>query len=275
MVNRTREIKFSKSTKTASGIVGLASALVLLAAPITSIAGSFQLDGIKTGADAYTESFSSGWYDGHGQDKSAYKISGSQQTTVHYGKGTDAAGDATEYSWLFLEVPLYAKNMIWGKDIFTAQDKADYGDKDFDFSGATGSEKVKFGAKDGDPDKFGIELDLAGDFKDESIFTVVGFRDSVDWLLGAGSAECGSDPDAPTKNCEARNRTMSFEVKLAALDDAGFNALKSAIQTSKLEFHLSPERIAAVSQVPLPAAFWLFGSALIGFIGFSRRTNLG
>ncbi|MCP4768128.1 MAG: PEP-CTERM sorting domain-containing protein [Gammaproteobacteria bacterium] len=26
--------------------------------------------------------------------------------------------------------------------------------------------------------------------------------------------------------------------------------------------------------VPVPAAIWLFGTALIGFIGISRRTNL-
>ena len=29
-----------------------------------------------------------------------------------------------------------------------------------------------------------------------------------------------------------------------------------------------------VSPVPVPAAVWLFGTALIGFVGFSRRTNL-
>ena len=29
-----------------------------------------------------------------------------------------------------------------------------------------------------------------------------------------------------------------------------------------------------VSPVPVPAAFWLFGTALIGFIGFSRRTKV-
>lgn len=29
-----------------------------------------------------------------------------------------------------------------------------------------------------------------------------------------------------------------------------------------------------VSAVPVPAAFWLFGTALIGFIGFSRRTKI-
>jgi hypothetical protein len=30
----------------------------------------------------------------------------------------------------------------------------------------------------------------------------------------------------------------------------------------------------AVSAVPVPAAIWLFGSALIGFVGMSRRTSV-
>jgi hypothetical protein len=39
----------------------------------------------------------------------------------------------------------------------------------------------------------------------------------------------------------------------------------------------TPEYLAAnltVSSVPIPTAFWLFGSALIGFIGMSRRTRI-
>jgi hypothetical protein len=31
-------------------------------------------------------------------------------------------------------------------------------------------------------------------------------------------------------------------------------------------------RVSAVSAIPTPAAFWLFGTALVGFVGFSRRT---
>jgi hypothetical protein len=34
-------------------------------------------------------------------------------------------------------------------------------------------------------------------------------------------------------------------------------------------------RYGAIPAVPVPAAFWLFGTALIGFIGFSRRTQVG
>ena len=31
----------------------------------------------------------------------------------------------------------------------------------------------------------------------------------------------------------------------------------------------------AMSAIPVPAAFWLFGTALIGFVGFSRRRSIG
>lgn len=39
----------------------------------------------------------------------------------------------------------------------------------------------------------------------------------------------------------------------------------------------TPEYLAAeltVSPVPVPAAVWLFGTALIGFVGMSRRTKI-
>ena len=94
-------------------------------------------------------------------------------------------------------------------------------------------------------------------------------------MLDAGKAECGfSDPG---EDCNASGRTMSFEVKLVALNDGGA-ALETALTTFGVSFHLSPEAVLSpppMSAVPVPAAFWLFGTALIGFIGFSRRTNLG
>jgi hypothetical protein len=37
---------------------------------------------------------------------------------------------------------------------------------------------------------------------------------------------------------------------------------------------ISHVAIYGVSPIPVPAAFWLFGTALIGFIGFSRRTKV-
>jgi hypothetical protein len=45
---------------------------------------------------------------------------------------------------------------------------------------------------------------------------------------------------------------------------------------SDMQLHLSDEAVGLgdVPAVPVPAAIWLFGTALIGFIGISRRTNL-
>jgi hypothetical protein len=36
----------------------------------------------------------------------------------------------------------------------------------------------------------------------------------------------------------------------------------------------SADSAMKVSPVPVPTAFWLFGTALIGFVGLSRRTSL-
>ena len=174
-----------KSIKTVSAAVSLVSAIAFMAVPAMSNAAGFTFDGVRDG-DPYSKAFDVKWFDGHGEKDSAYPKSGTQTTTVRYGEGQEGTTGDT-FSWLFLEVPLYAKNMVWG-DAFDPDENPDGADaanallagygKALDFGGATGSEKVEFGAKVGDPDKFGIELDLAaGDFKDESIFTVVGFRD--------------------------------------------------------------------------------------------------
>jgi len=286
------------------GAVALASAFVLLTVPVSSIAGSFSFDGIVTNnnpadpntPDSYTELYSVKWWDAHGGSTAYPQWQGDDLgetgATVRYGKGIDiaeagTATENTEYSWLFLEVPLLAKNMIYQdtKDLFTPDDIAFYGEV-LDFDKATGSEKVVFGDTDlGDgngKDAGQILLDFAKtkdydgvdgfDDRNDS-WDVIDFRDSTDWLLGAGSAECGAGND-PTTDCYANERTMSFEVKLAALGDS--SDLITAIETYGLAFHLSPECVACdVSEIPVPAAFWLFGTALIGFIGFSRRTNLG
>jgi hypothetical protein len=277
---KSRELN---SLKAVNGAMAVASVLALIALPAPAIAGAFKLDGIISpatavpafGGDMYTTTFEAGWFNGHNEDNYPDTTPPSQTTTVRYGKGTDfGEGSSTEYSWLFLEVPLYAKNMIWGESIFTADDIAEYG-KDFDFGGATGSEKVIFGNSGEE-----VVLDLAAAYdkdgtpsgkdsvkENDSPWTIVDVRDSVDFLLGSGQCD--------TNTCEARNRTMSFEVKLAALSASEESSLFSAISSNQLNFHLSPDRVADVSEIPVPAAFWLFGTALIGFIGYSRRTRLG
>jgi len=45
--------------------------------------------------------------------------------------------------------------------------------------------------------------------------------------------------------------------------------------TDGTESYIASElTLKSVSAVPVPAAVWLFGTALIGFIGFSRRTSV-
>jgi hypothetical protein len=309
MLNETTIRK--KFAKTASGAVCLALALAFLAVPGISSAGSFTFDGINTpnpGGDMYTESFEAEWFNGHKTSESNYQPGGGQMTTVLYGTGTqvgDNSGDM--FSWLFLEVPIYAKTMTWGAGGSLTFDKATHSEKvvfgtdpgtsltvakiDGKTAGKSGKKsgkKVgksgkKSGKKAGKSGKNGsvfgaaTELDLDGDWKSDAgvPWKVLGFMDSVDYLLGtaAGNAECGFA--VPATNCGASNRTMSFEVKLGLLN-GGFTALRDAIVNNGLGFHLSPEFAGdPPSVIPVPAAFWLFGTALIGFIGFSRRTILG
>ena len=51
------------------------------------------------------------------------------------------------------------------------------------------------------------------------------------------------------------------------------NSVRAGIEIREVAFNgtLSP----SPNPVPVPAAFWLFGTALIGFIGVSRRTKVG
>ena len=53
-------------------------------------------------------------------------------------------------------------------------------------------------------------------------------------------------------------------------------SLQDATMIPNLEF--SPIQIAGqfvrVSEIPVPAAVWLFGTALLGFVGFSRRRKI-
>jgi len=59
------------------------------------------------------------------------------------------------------------------------------------------------------------------------------------------------------------------DLHLATLD---LGWLKDFSGFTKTNFDIY--RISHISAVPIPAAIWLFGTALIGFISFSRRTKI-
>jgi len=63
--------------------------------------------------------------------------------------------------------------------------------------------------------------------------------------------------------------------------DTDFSAILAAIRVFDLQIGVHVGSVGegyefseSLRVVPVPAAFWLFGTALIGFIGFSRRTKV-
>ncbi len=232
------------------------------------------LDGIFD-SDTYSDFQVVTWYNGHRPDDSIYGDFDSQvfDTTIRY--GTDfLAGDTsgTEYFFLFVEVPLYAKNMIWDSAVdsdnypvantdpsvgLTEDDVSPYrthhethhgvGDLKLDFGTATGSEKMVFVDDTGHKQ---FEADLAGDADND--FGLIGFLDSVDYLLDNGLATLDLSL--------ARDRTMSFEFQFEL--DAVINGELLDYIGNGIEFHLSPER----GLVPAPGTL-----ALFGFAGLAHR----
>ena len=66
---------------------------------------------------------------------------------------------------------------------------------------------------------------------------------------------------------------------LATLSAGSFQGTADAFNTLTLGFEsdefLSAVTVPPISDIPLPAAVWLFGTALIGFVGLSRRRKIG
>jgi hypothetical protein len=75
--------------------------------------------------------------------------------------------------------------------------------------------------------------------------------------------------------CTQFDQTSSIEVMWQGLGSQQ-DATDLLNSIAKMELHLSDEArgLPPVGEVPVPAAIWLFGTALIGFIGMARRTNL-
>jgi hypothetical protein len=287
---RLRKMFEQSRIKTAClGVCMLTAAMVL---PGAANAAGFDLDGVYEGMPPYSSFEATTWYNGHKPaPDSIYGDENNQlgTTTVYYGIGEDNAGPAgTDYFWVYVEADIAAKNMIWEDDAtadwelplgntdpnvgLTEADVASYrahhethhsaGSMKLDFGGATGSEKMVLYDANGDK---AFEADLA-DSGDTSGFGLVGSQDITDYLLG--NSIC------TTALCLARDTAMSFEFKFAL--NATQNDAFLALFDNGIEFHLSPERGLPldVPEIPVPAAIWLFGTALIGFIGMSRRTNL-
>ena len=62
------------------------------------------------------------------------------------------------------------------------------------------------------------------------------------------------------------NNTFSF--------GNGVSWTGAEIGTATVDYMISIEVTGAAGWVPVPAAVWLFGAALIGFVGMSRKTKV-
>jgi uncharacterized membrane protein YgcG len=109
-----------------------------------SNAAGVVVDGVMDAKDSYSSSFTANWYNGHKREDSMYR-DGANTTEVY----TASAGNQL---FLYMEVPIYAKNMIWGAG-FDSAALIDYQDQwlthhngtlNMDYGTATGSEKVIF-----------------------------------------------------------------------------------------------------------------------------------
>ncbi len=69
---------------------------------------------------------------------------------------------------------------------------------------------------------------------------------------------------------------IAFDVQVQTTA-VGILTLEGFVASNELDFeesnNFSTEQTAIVSPVPVPAAVWLFGSALIGLVGFSKRSK--
>ena len=102
-----------------------------------------------------------------------------------------------------------------------------------------------------------------------------GLADGVTWATSREYV-LGLDGTCSELLCQEFDMTASIEIMWAGLGSEQA-ALDIIGDITSMQLPLSDEArgLPPVSEVPVPAAFWLFGTALIGFIGISRRTNLG
>lgn len=269
-----------------------------LMAPIvqgqTDITNTINFDGFDDGQynastnSGYANTESIGWINGHHTENSAYGDgSGASttwdQTTMRWGSALQVGGSPDqEYFFLYIEAPLYAKDMQWSPDAVNDTNIVDFyqydlGGKnlhqsdskvnDLDYGNATGSERINWGGTDSNP----VERD---DYKANfpnggSGPGVIDVKDSIDYLLSNGlitdsSGNVVSSVSGLNDNTKSYNADipMAFEFKFQ--DQNAFEAARDAARLGVV-FHLSPEKI------PEPSSALLLSVASIGMLLRRKR----
>ncbi len=91
---------------------------------------------------------------------------------------------------------------------------------------------------------------------------------------GGGGTDIGVQIDGVDIFWGPYNPSRIYSIMYAGLDssiDMRINDTNYGDNSGSLNVRILD---ASVSAVPVPAAFWLFGTALLGFVGISRRTQI-
>ena len=99
----------------------------------------------------------------------------------------------------------------------------------------------------------------------DSYNTITFFKDGVETQSFTGSDVVGYLYGTKTANGDQLSSYTNMYVNFLDLQD--FNS----IRMTSTSYAFEADNLAAGNPVPIPAAYWLFGSGLIGLIGIRRR----
>jgi len=273
-------------TKRKIGVLGTMLALgAATLFPGSASAMTVTVDGIKqageyTGGTAHGEK-SLLWYNQH---ESIYTEAAGNMNPLVWEINQVAAGNFSLN--VFFEVPLYARRMIW-KDGCTYKTGNAVSAACMDL--APGGDTAYLDAYDEGSHHSDVNMDYKTQTESE-YFKLENSGGGTIFFKKWQDEDTGT-PDNPTwatsreylisnmicseTKCTEFDRTSSIEVMWQGLGSQQ-DATDLLNSIAKMELHLSDEArgLPPVGEVPVPAAIWLFGTALIGFIGMARRTNL-
>jgi len=281
-MDKNSELISMRNSKVPATVL-FAMMLSLFLSGAATAASTVTVDGIKSAGEysgADSGSISLLWYNEH---HSIYTPAAGNMNPLDWEINEVAAGNFSLN--VFFEVPTYARRMIWAKNCdyssgggvsAACAPLAPGGDTSYldayDDGSHHGSVKMDYGTQTGSEffELDGITDAFKKNWQEED---GNGLADDITWatsreyLIGNGTCD--------TDLCTQFDKTSSIEVMWQGLASAAAaGALRDSIDSMQL--HLSDEArgLPDIPEVPVPAAFWLFGTALIGFIGISRRTSL-
>jgi len=270
-------MKFKHPIMTAFGALALSLSTVGFAATTVTVDG-VKSAGEYTGTNSGTESLE--WWNGHSSIYDLHDFTNKTENDLYW----EINGSGSDYSLnIFVEVPTYARRMIWAEgcdykgagtdtdcnvlsnDYLEAyKDGSHHDSVKMDYGTQTGSE---FFQLNGLTDKIGWQdEDNNGNGKTDSFGNTYTWATSREYLISEGICD--------TLFCAEYEMTSSLELMWLGLtsEQAALDLISSI---TDMELHLSDEArgLPPVSAVPIPAAAFLFGPALLGFMGLRRKAK--